>query len=273
VRAKYEYTEFMNYFVSMVMWLVLARQNEWAIQEAELYKANPTKFSLQLQHAAFIALTEYITPVAESPAKREMADRAIEWLLDALPHAGDSLRSLLEDLGKEWNEEKKQTLRNVYGVFDEIVTRLCFSADVIHHLRQEGNTALSDEQRCAYYFKIKPILESVLSQTAEEKTSLLFASTAHRFIELLNGVIRCDPQGVVHMAATVAKASEYDNFNLDPMATQEVVKLVEAVLADHRDAVTEGEPLLDLLNLLDTFAKAGWPSALRLVWRLDEIFR
>jgi hypothetical protein len=263
----------MNYFVSVVMWLMLARQNDWAIEEAQLYKANPSEFALQLQHAAFVALTRYIHPVAESPAKREIADRAIEWLLDVLTHAGESLRSLLEDLGKEPNKEKRQALRGVYGVFDETVTRLCFSADVIDHLRQEGNTALSDEQQCAYYFKIKPLLEGVLKQTAEEKTSLLFASTAHRFLELLNGVMRCDPKGVLHMAARIAKASEFDGFNLDAMATQDVVKLVEAILADHREAVTDGKPLQDLLSLLDTFAKAGWPAALRLVWRLDEIFR
>lgn len=54
---------------------------------------------------------------------------------------------------------------------------------------------------------------------------------------------------------------------------REVVKFVETVLADHRSEVREGESLEDLLNLLDIFAKTGWSDALRLVWRLDEIFR
>ncbi len=272
-RAKYQGTELMNYFVSIVMWLILARQNEWATQEANLYIAKPQEFALPLQRATLDALS-YLKPEnIESSEKRESADRALDWLLDVLPHAGASMKAVLADLELEPSEQKKQTLRSLYGVFDEVVTRLCFSADVIHHLRQEGNTALSDHQRCNYYSKIKPLLESVLDQTADEKTSLLFAPTAHRFMQLLNGVITCDPQGVLHMAASVAKASEFDNFNLDPMAVEDVVKLVEAILADHRDSITEGRPLQDLLNLLDTFTKAGWPAALRLVGRLDEIFR
>jgi hypothetical protein len=273
VRAKDQGTEFMQQFVSLVMWLALERQNEWAIQEVKLYTGTPHEFALSLQQAVLDALS-YIKPeIIGSSAKREIADRAIDWLLDALPHVGRSMKLLLEDLETEPSEEKRQTLRNVYGVIDEIVTRLNFAADVKHHLRQEGNTALSNRQPCDFYFKVKPLLEGVLTETVDEKTSLLFSPTAHRFMELLNGVISCDPKGALGMAAAVARASEFDSFNLDPMAVDEVVKLVEAVLADHRDAVIEGEPLADLLSLLDTFAKAGWPAALRLVWRLDEIFR
>jgi len=49
--------------------------------------------------------------------------------------------------------------------------------------------------------------------------------------------------------------------------------LVEAILADYRNEMRDGESLRDLLNLLDIFAETGWPDALRLVWRLDEVFR
>jgi len=101
----------------------------------------------------------------------------------------------------------------------------------------------------------------------------MFASTAHHFMELLNGVLKYDPKGVLHMAAGVAKSSEPYSYNLDSLAISQVVKLVESILADYRIEVRDGKPLLDLLNLLDTFAKAGWPDALRLVWRLDEVFR
>jgi len=75
------------------------------------------------------------------------------------------------------------------------------------------------------------------------------------------------------MAPGVAKSSEPANYNLDSLAIGQVVKLVEAILADYRSEVRDGESLKDLLNLLDIFAKTGWPDALRLVWRLDEVFR
>ena len=61
--------------------------------------------------------------------------------------------------------------------------------------------------------------------------------------------------------------------SLDSLAVEDVVKLVESVLADHRSEVRDGEGLDDLLNLLDIFAKTGWSDAQKLVWRLDEVFR
>lgn len=52
-----------------------------------------------------------------------------------------------------------------------------------------------------------------------------------------------------------------------------MVKFVETVLADHRNEVRDGQALEDLLKLLEIFAKSGWPDALKLVWRLDEVYR
>ena len=77
----------------------------------------------------------------------------------------------------------------------------------------------------------------------------------------------------MHLAEGVARSSEPFGYNLDALAVEDVVNLVEIVLADHRDKVRDGQGLDDLLNLLDIFAKAGWPDALRLIWRLDEVFR
>jgi hypothetical protein len=48
---------------------------------------------------------------------------------------------------------------------------------------------------------------------------------------------------------------------------------VQSILVDYRDDVRDAESINNLLELLDAFIEAGWPEALNLVWRLDEIFR
>ena len=101
----------------------------------------------------------------------------------------------------------------------------------------------------------------------------MFAQTAHHFMQLLTGFLSCNPKEVLHLAEGVARSSEPFGYNLDSLAVDDVVKLVESVLADHRSEVRDGEGLKDLLNLLDIFAKTGWSDAQRLVWRLDEVFR
>ena len=49
--------------------------------------------------------------------------------------------------------------------------------------------------------------------------------------------------------------------------------IAEELLSDYRGDIAEGEGLEDFVRLLDTFAQAGWPEALRMLWRLDEVFR
>ncbi len=154
-----------------------------------------------------------------------------------------------------------------------MVVRLYFAADVNDNLRKEEQEAVSDAQRERYYFEVKPLLDTVLSFARENEYGFLVPQTAHYFMQLLNGVLRYDPVGILHMAAGIAKASRSVGYNFDTLAVREVVSLVEAVLADHRSEVREGQPLQDLLDLLDIFAEAGWPGALDLVLRLDEIFR
>ena len=92
-------------------------------------------------------------------------------------------------------------------------------------------------------------------------------------MQLLASFLSCNPKEVLLLAEGVASSSEPSGYNLDSLAVTEVVKLVETVLADYRSEVREGQSLEALLNLLDIFAKTGWSDALRLVWRLDEIFR
>ena len=69
----------------------------------------------------------------------------------------------------------------------------------------------------------------------------MFASTAHYFMRLLTSFLSCDPKGVLHLAAEVVKSSERFGYNLDSIAVHDVVEFVEIVLADHRDAVRDGE--------------------------------
>ena len=55
---------------------------------------------------------------------------------------------------------------------------------------------------------------------------------------------------------------------------RDVVEFVEIILADYRYEERDDRSCMEnLLNLLDMFAKTGWPDALKLVWRLDEVFR
>ena len=116
-------------------------------------------------------------------------------------------------------------------------------------------------------------MQRVITFAQDSEKGIMLAKTAHYFMQLLTSFLSCNPKAVLHLAERVAKSSERFGYNLDAIAVRDVVEFVEIVLADHRDEVRDGEALEDLLNLLDIFAKTGWTDALKLVWRLDEVFR
>ena len=99
------------------------------------------------------------------------------------------------------------------------------------------------------------------------------ARTTTYFMRLVTSFRNYNPKEVLHFAVGVARLSERFGYSLDSLAVDDAVKFVETVLADHRREVREGQALQDLLNLLAILAKAGSSDALKLVWRLDEVFR
>jgi hypothetical protein len=151
--------------------------------------------------------------------------------------------------------------------------RIYFAADIEPNLQQRNEQPLDDTTRPKFFRDALPVLEKVLSFGSQPETGMLLAPTAHNFMKLLNGMLRYDPPLVLRLAAEVVGFSKRFNYTLDSMAMKETVALVEAILADYREQVQDETSLNHLLNLLDAFVEAGWPDALNLVWRLDEVYR
>ena len=185
----------------------------------------------------------------------------------------NQIKELCTILKESRNEEVNQQLNDVYEVIDQVIMHL--NREVVRERgeSEEETEEISDELRCCFYSEVKPLMEGVIDFALDPESGVMFAQTAHYFMELLTSFLSCNPKEVLGLAEGVARSSEPFGYNLDSLAVEDVVKLVEIVLADHRSEVREGEGLKDLLNLLDIFAKTGWSDALRLVWRLDEVFR
>ena len=57
------------------------------------------------------------------------------------------------------------------------------------------------------------------------------------------------------------------------MANTLIVGIVQRYLAEDRDVFADPARLGDLVDSLDTFARAGWPEAPALTFRVAEIWR
>lgn len=253
--------------VSMVVDYAVVEDNQWAKETIARWRNNPIELAATLAVAGR-RLIAYIAPNIIGI----QLERARELLITHLNTAARALTDLRKNT--TFSKEDVQTKwKQLYGIIDEAVMRIYFAADVDSNLRQQKKVQLDDEMRKQFFVKALPVLEKILEFGKQPEIGMLLAPTAHHFMELLNGVLQYDPPLVLRMAADVVSCSKRFNYNLDSMAMGEIVKLVESILADYRDKVQDEASIKNLLELLDAFVEVGWPEALSLVWRLDEIYR
>ena len=262
-------------FIGLLMWLIIDRQNSWAFKTIEdTYFKDPIWFANPLRRAVSEVVRDYVLPKhLETGEGRRRAKRAIEWLGQVIDLVSDEIKGLPRIVKEDDTEENVKKLHDTYNVIDQVITRLYFAVAYKRDQSKEPVEEISHRLRCDYYDQVRPLMQQVIAVAQDPTSGIMFAPTAHYFMQLLRSFLGCNPKEVLHLATGVVKSSEQFGYTLDSLAVMEVVKFVEIVLADYRHEVRDGEALEDLLNLLDLFAKIGWSDALKLVWRLDEVFR
>jgi NACHT domain len=253
--------------VGMVTDYAVKYEDEWASGQLAMWRENAVQSAPALSVSGQ-RLIEHLRP----DQSKERFGRAREALLDHLSAVAHGLTTLQRSENPS-SDDVQKTWRMLYGVIDEAVTRLYFAADVNPNLRQRQENPLTDVERRNFFQDILPVLQKVLSFGLQPETGMLLAPTAHYFMQLLNGMLPYDPRMVLRLAAEVISCSKRFSYNLDSLALGEVVKLIESILADFTENVQDDDSVNHLLSVLDAFAEAGWPDALSLVWRLDEIYR
>lgn len=261
--------------IPLITGLAFAKENPWAINTLNAFLEHPVE-SVRPLHAAVFEALGFVTPeILTNVGNRPIGERAIKWISEAIDAVSKAILEILNINPEDRSDDLEHKLYAEYKVIDRVVLKLYFAAKINDPLgiQHEGGP-ITDEQRKQYFEVIKPLLERILDFARHPEHGFLFAPTAYHFMQLLNGVLKYEPKTVIHMAATVARSSAGSGFTIDSMAIGQMVKMVELVLADYRYEVRANDALEDLLTLLDTFAETGGSvDALRLVWRLDEIYR
>lgn len=265
-----------NPFINLLMWLVIERENSWAIDFIKgTYFNDPIRYSNMLTRVVRETIKTYLDPKRfEANGGIENVKRAINYLNEVISVTVNKIRELCNVLNQNITEEDQKKLQNTYGVIDQVISSLYY---LFAHERVKSDNqieTISNDLRCCFYNEVKSLMKQVIEFADNSENGLMFAPTAHHFMQLLTSFLSCNPKEVLRLAERVAGSSERFGYTLDAIAVIDIVDLVEIVLADYRHVVKDdNESLESLLNLLDLFAKTGWSDALKLVWRLDEVFR
>jgi hypothetical protein len=246
--------------------LAIARSISAADQQLLAFEADPVRFHKEIS-AELITAAQYLAPqIIVDATTRLRARNTVQRVIEKIYRTNQALYQAPA------SDEKREAVSELLRLLDQIVFRLYVLLDVNHQLR-EGKPGLADEERRNFYFELKPIIELLTSRSSIPGNHYLAPGTAHHVMETLNGVLAYDPASVVSYAAAVCHASEAFSYQFDSMAVGELVKLVEHVLADHKELLRETVVANALGEMLDIFVKAGWPQAMQLTFQLDRAVR
>jgi hypothetical protein len=99
-------------------------------------------------------------------------------------------------------------------------------------------------------------------------------SAAHHMLQTLATFVDFDPRGVLLRVGKLLEAGRVWGYQLEGLAEGEFVRLVERYLASHRDLfVRDRACRMVLIDATEGFVEAGWPSARRLLYGFDDMFR
>jgi hypothetical protein len=99
-------------------------------------------------------------------------------------------------------------------------------------------------------------------------------SAVDHVLETLSTFAEHDPRGVLLRIGQLLETGSAWNYQMKTMAEQEFVSLVERYLAAHRELLLgDRECRAVLVQARERFVDVGWPSARRLLYGLDDMFR
>ncbi|MEA5425406.1 NACHT domain-containing protein [Arcicella lustrica] len=176
-------------------------------------------------------------------------------------------------LSTKSNDEVIEEVQQSFVIIDTVIKQIYFSMQVSQVIPQQNTIRINQEHQLRFYFFAKPLLEKILGISRQLKGGHMQGHSAHYFIEIMGEVLRFDARFSLATTSEITTMAVGTNYTFDYSAIQEVVKYTERLLADHKSMLTEPQAFAQIMNLLNIYVRSGWPVALDLLWKLDEIFR
>jgi len=260
----------VNLFTDLFIWRDLTLCQEIIMNIA----GNPTANSDEVNYIV-LRLREALTQGkgnAQDSQKDSIRRRAWDLMNYVLHSACEGLRRIESDYTginfNDWPPQEQESAGSLVQLIDSIGSEIYFASGAYDSKRSgpaEGTPPTNPELE-RFYREAGPILD--------ELADVGLPSVAHHLLETLEFFVPVDPCNVFLRIGRVVRGGEQRGYQYESLAADLIVKLVERYLAEYRPLLRQNEECRKtLIEILDIFVKAGWPSAHRLTYRLEEIFR
>jgi hypothetical protein len=246
---------------------------------------------------------EILDIIAAQPADHADDVQAIAWhirqqggLVSNAEGASDTnvtaLRARAFALFERIVRSATETLRGLYGALEgradpsptpeeqQQFEGIMKAVDAIAHAVYFASGA-HDERSHATTIDNQPLPRDVKRRFLDEAGTLFDALAefgqpriAQELLLTFGAYVSLDPLGMWLRIAEVIRRAMIFGVQSRKLVADQVVELVEVYLADYRTGIWEDERgRAALIDILDGFVQIGWPKAVRLAFRLDQIYR
>lgn len=260
---------FRENYADIMYWLVTSQKNKPALESLKLtinnFPLSQTVISKLLDkiHPSGYG-PDYVTSVGYFAPVIEVVRHYVAVVMDALrPY-----RSVVPDINAP-------EITGWYKTINQIIVRCYFVFSARPAGRNFSNKLpINEQNRQALYPLLKPVYQDILDLCANGNNYVLMTGTsAHYFIEALNLTLHYDPEFSLRGVLQITSYARHFNYTFDSSAIAEVVSFTERLLADYRHLLQEREVFEQLVALLEIYVQSGWVDALRLLWKLDEVYK
>ncbi len=210
--------------------------------------------------------------------KSEAKDHAIrKRALKVFGRVVDSVKSGARELEQansglafdDWSEIDRENVKRLVQLLDHAAKEIYFSSGAFDSRRQNSQSGQRDrtvEERKRFFEESAPIINAL--------SDLGFPSIAHHLVQTLESFVSFEPRRVFLTIGIIVRAGVAGGYQFEQLAADLVVRLVERYIAEYREMLQEDPECRQvLMELLDTFIRAGWAGARQLTYRLEDIFR
>jgi HEAT repeat protein len=216
----------------------------------------------------FYSLRRPVTHGEDSPDDTGVRQRAIAVWGDLTRAARDALAATETMIRTQQplSPESRAQIPDITQLLDTSATELFFASGAYAEQQSNVEEQLKPSVRERFYREGDRIIE-VLATVG-------VPAIAHHVLQTLATYVEIDPRGILIRVGRLLDAGREWGYRAEGLAEREFVQLVERYLASHRDLLLgDRESRRILLAAIEGFVDAGWPSARKLLYGLDDMFR
>jgi len=247
-----------------LLWIGSGRENARIAIQGWLSDINANQEFIE--HAVSMlrgnVIAGYDKPEERATEVRLRSHQLASWVVDS---AGDQFKAYVALT--EHTPEDQSRATACAKVINHVGNQFYFSSGAFRHGNNDGEAGLrNQEQKRLFLSEVGPILGKI----GEVATP----GTLHYLIELFEFLIPADPPKMFDMVAdALLGAGRAHGYQFESLGADRVVEIVGRFLADNRNIFEDEARRRKLIECLDAFIEAGWPSARRLLYRLPELLQ